>query len=579
MQMPRWLQAAAGSPTRFKLRRQAARFLATTVDCRRTQQDVLQRLLALNSDSQFSRDHRLSSAHTPGEFRKRLPITDYEYFRPYIDQLKSGNHSALLGSKSNLLMFTLSSGTTADSKFIPITKQFLDDYRRGWQIWGIWAFDDHPSMNAKNIVQLSSDHNKFQTDAGSPCGNISGLAAATQRRFVRFMYTVPYIVAKIDDPDAKYYTSLRLAVADANVGLITTANPSTLIHLAQMADSEKESLIRDIADGTLSDRFAVAAEIRRQLASRVSKRNTARARQLEELVDRTGRLSPRDYWPELDIAAVWTSGSCGAYISSLRSHYGDIVVRDHGLSASEGRMTIPMADEGSEGILDLVTHFFEFVPESEYGSEKPTVLEAYELKEDENYYILLTTSYGFYRYDICDVVRCVGFHNTTPLLKFLHKGAHISNITGEKLSESQIVDAIRTCTDAIDIKFEHFTVIPSWGEPPRYQLMVEQIDLPALRIAEELTKNIDDRLQELNCEYREKRLSGRLAQVETVPLVQDTWKRFAKQRQSKLGGSIEQYKHPCLIPDMKYCTQFKNDFAADREQQFEPAASVQKVAE
>ena len=109
--IPRRLQEAAGWPTRFKLRRQAARFLARTSDCRRTQQHVLQRLLALNSDSQFSQQHGLNRVRTSRELRQRLPITDYEYFRCPIDQLKSGNHGALLGEQNELLMFTLSSPT------------------------------------------------------------------------------------------------------------------------------------------------------------------------------------------------------------------------------------------------------------------------------------------------------------------------------------------------------------------------------------------------------------------------------------------------------------------------------------
>ena len=48
---------------------------------------------------------------------------------------------------------------------------------------------------------------------GTPCGNISGLVAACQKRIVRTMYTVPGAVAKIRDSDAKLYSAMRLAVA------------------------------------------------------------------------------------------------------------------------------------------------------------------------------------------------------------------------------------------------------------------------------------------------------------------------------------------------------------------------------
>lgn len=561
MRIPFRLRLACGTAVRFRLRREANKFLAAAIDCRKAQHDVLRRLLALNLDSRFSHDHGLAEVRTVSEFRKHLPLADYEYFRPYIEQLKLGDQRALLGPKNRLLMFSLSSGTTAESKYIPITQQFLNDYRRGWQTWGILAFDEHPKVIRRNIVQFSSDHDRFRTPGGTPCGNISGLVAVVQNRFVRAMYTVPSVVSKIRDSDAKYYTAMRLAIADDNVGMITTANPSTLIHLTKLADAQKEQLIRDIADGTLSRKVSVGEEIRRKLQRAVSRGNRSRARQLEAIVEKTGSLDPSRYWEKLEILAVWCGGSAGAYLHSLRRYFGDVAIRDHGLQASEGRMTIPMADDRSAGVLDVTTHFFEFIPEDERDSEQPTVLEAHELQEDRNYYILLTTSSGLYRYDISDVVRCVGFHGTSPILEFLHKGAFISNITGEKVSESQVVAAVRSSLEAMELHLEHFTVSPVFGEPPRYQLFVEEQDIASPAVADRLVNSIDDCLKRLNCEYSEKRLSGRIGPMTWVSLPEGTWWEFIRRSQSKIGGSIEQYKHPCLVPDMNFGAKLLQEFA------------------
>ena len=267
----------------------------------------------------------------------------------------------------------------------------------------------------------------------------------------------------------------------------------------------------------------------------------------------------------MQVVAVWTGGSAGAYLSSLRQFYGDVAMRDHGLSASEGRMTIPLCDNRSDGVLDVVTHFFEFIPEREHGCKNPTVLEAHELQEGESYFILLTTSSGLYRYDIHDVVQCMGFCGTTPMLKFLHKGAHIANVTGEKVSESQVVTAVCKSVEQMQIHLKHFTVSPVWGEPPRYQLLAEEQDVLAPSVGEELADNVDRQLQQLNCEYREKRQSGRLASLKWVPLPERTWMRFAKKSQQKLGGSLEQYKHPCLVPDMDFSARLVREFVMDQE--------------
>jgi len=546
------LRATVGAVPRSFIRRDSRKFLASTGDCREVQRRVLRRLLSLNAESRFGKLHRLNEIHTVADFRRNLPVADYEYYREPIERMKLGDPSALLGPKNRLLMFTLSSGTTSQSKFIPITQQFLDDYRRGWQVWGINAIDDHPQISSGQILQLCSDYDRFRTPGNTPCGNISGLVAAMQKRIVRTMYTIPQIVSKISDAYAKHYTTLRLALADQSIRMVVTANPSTLVHLAKMADKYRELLIRDIAEGTLSSEFEIDNSIRSLLKRRVARPNRTRARFLERIVESTGKLSPSDYWPEMELVCVWTGGSAGAYLNSLKQFYGDVPIRDHGLSASEGRMTIPLRNHQPEGILDLNTHFFEFIPEQDHDSDNPTVLEAHELEEGENYFILLTTASGLFRYDICDVVRCVGFYQSTPMLEFLHKGAHISNLTGEKISESQVVSAVRSCMERMQVQLQHFTVSPAWGDPPWYQLLAEERDLESSDIGTGLAKQVDDQLQKLNCEYQDKRASGRLAAMKWVPLSAGTWKEFSRRSQSKLGGSFEQYKHPCLVPDMEF---------------------------
>jgi hypothetical protein len=554
------LHYLAGTGIRIGMRRQARRFLAQLDDPRAVQQKVLHDLLALNADSDFARKHALHEIRTVDEFQRRLPIADYDVFHPHIERLKRGQTGALLGCRNRLLMFALTSGTTAASKFLPITRRFFDDYRRGWKVWSVRAYDDHSLLYRLNIVQLSSDHDQFRTEGGHPCGNISGLVSAMQLRFVKGLYSVPGIVAKICCPDARYYTAMRLALADPWVGLVMTANPSTLIHLAKLADAHREEIICDVADGTLSPHVEVDPHVRQSLRGRL-RPDPRRARALEAAVESTGRLSPRDCWPALKLLAVWTGGSAGAYLPGMRTWYGDVPIRDHGLSASEGRMTIPMADNRPDGVLDVGTHFFEFVPEAEHGSSDPPVLQAHELEEGRSYYILLTTSAGLYRYDIHDVVRCTGFCGRTPLLEFLHKGSQVSSVTGEKISESQVVAAVGGALSALDLCLSNYTVAPVWGDPPGYRLLVEAMELPSPETGERLATQADAALQLQNVEYGEKRRTGRLAPLELTEIRSGSWARLARQRQVTLGSSLEQYKHPCLIPDLAFCQQFLNECA------------------
>lgn len=573
------MRAAAGTFLRRRMRRSRREFLsAARSSCRDNQRAVLRSLLQLNHDSIFSKDRHLSSRMSLSEFRSAVPVADYELVRPYVQRVAAGEHQALLGTSNRLQMFAVTSGTTSESKLIPVTDRFLHDYRRGWQMWGIGTYSEHARLQKLNIVQISSSHRRYTTPGGTPCGNISGLVAAMQNSIVRTLYTIPSAVAEIGNAEAKRYAILRMALADPYVGMLITANPSTLLQLLDHANQHAEALIRDIRDGGLSG-CEVPESVRGLMKKRL-RANRARARILEGIVHEHGGFRPRSCWPMLGVLGVWCGGSAAAYIPRLKHEFDHVPVRDHGLHASEGRMTLPLEDNSSAGILEIQTHFFEFIPVGESESSQPIVLEAHELEEGCEYFILLTTSSGLYRYNIHDVVRCVGFFGSTPILEFRHKGAHISSITGEKIAESQVVESVRATCSRTGFSPQIYTLTPCWGQPPGYILYVgrlggghsspqrpagAEIEGMGHRLKAQPTQNevqsqfaaaLDEDLCLRNVEYGEKRQTGRLQMIRILELSPDAWKLFASDRQSRSGGSAEQYKHPCLMPDPQFEEKF-----------------------
>jgi hypothetical protein len=221
-------------------------------------------------------------------------------------------------------------------------------------------------------------------------------------------------------------------------------------------------------------------------------------------------------------------------------------------------MTIPLSDGTPSGVLDITSHYFEFIPEEEGDSPQPTVLRADELIEGRHYYIVPTTAFGLYRYHIRDVVRVTGFHNKTPLIEFLSKGSHFANLTGEKLSEYHVNQAMRDVLKQLDLTLTSYSLAPCWptgGEDeltPYYGLFVERPDLPGLDVGTKLAQLLDRRLMEVNVEYAAKRDSQRLGAVRLQLLPGGTWQEWDRARLAKTGGAAEQYKHPCLIADPKF---------------------------
>ncbi len=529
------------------LRLRLKRFLADAQDARQWQHRALMRKVRRNTDSDFGRDHGFAEYRTVDEYRRRQPLATYDEHHPYIARVLEGDVNALFAPGTRILMFAMTSGTTGQPKRLPITEELFDEYKSGWRIWGAGVYGDHVDLVRKKTLQLSSDWRQRRSPCGVPCGQISGLAATTRPWFTQRVFLLPPLISRIHDPVAKHYAALRLALATDRLGMIITANPSTLVEFARHANRKSESFIRDIHDGTLS--HDIPEGIRRRLARRIARRNPRRARELETLASRFGGLWPRQVWPNLSVLAVWTGGSVNVYLPQLRDLYGPTAIRDHGLSASEGRMTIPISDQSTAGLLDFYHHYFEFIPVAEHESPNPTVLEAHELVEGEDYYIVLTTSGGLYRYDIHDVVRCVGFEGQAPLIEFLNKGRSFSSLTGEKLSEHQAIRAVKMSFDELHLPLRNFTLAPVMEDKPRYLLLLESRAHQGL--GSELAEHVQRNLMRVNEEYGSKCGSGRLLPIQVREVPDGTWDAMRRNHTSE-RGNFEEYKHPCLVGDLRF---------------------------
>ena len=129
------------------------------------------------------------------------------------------------------------------------------------------------------------------------------------------------------------------------------------------------------------------------------------------------------------------------------------------------------------------------------------------------------------------------------MVEFLGKGDRFANLTGEKLSEHHVTQAMAKVGWAVGA----YTVAPVWNEAqPHYAILVEE--------AESLTPlaALDEALADVNVEYAAKRQSGRLGPIRAAILPPGTWATWDRERLVKSGGSAEQYKRPCLQGDLKF---------------------------
>ncbi len=84
------------------------------------QEQTLQRLLAIYSQSEFGKKHSAATVGNYQDFQRQFPIRTYEEYQPILQQVMEGNTSVLLNEEP--IGWAITRGTTkGDTKFIPMT--------------------------------------------------------------------------------------------------------------------------------------------------------------------------------------------------------------------------------------------------------------------------------------------------------------------------------------------------------------------------------------------------------------------------------------------------------------------------
>ncbi|MBX3443106.1 MAG: GH3 auxin-responsive promoter family protein [Planctomyces sp.] len=508
-------------------------------------------------ETAFGRDHGFSEIRSLADFRKRVPIAKYDHFGPYIDRVAGGETSALVPDSEQLLRFTITTGSSGVPKLNPVTSTWLKEYRRGWDIWGLKLFADHPKWLGDQMLQLAGKWDMGTTPGGFSISMVSALLARIQNPLLRPYYAIPSPVNDIPDPIARYYTALRLSIVQ-RIGWIVLMNPGTLIMMAELGNEHRERLIRDVRDGSLSPDFDVPGPIREQLRRQISRRDPRRARELEQIVRATGTLLPKDYW-DRPVIGCWLGGTAGFQQRFLPRYFGDCSLRDMGLVSSEGRHTIPIEDGKPEGVPSIVAGFYEFLPVEDAESPMPQALAGHELEPGRDYYLLMTTSGGFYRFNIGDVVRCQGFVGQAPLVEFLQKGERCGDLEGEKLTERQFLECAHAAAAELGIQLTEITAVPTRDAEgrPRYEVLVEQGDIPDRTRGEQFLTELETRLKGINFLYNARRREHVLLPARLRLLPRGAWSRHIREETDRRGTGDYQYKHPGLVQDAAWLGRFE----------------------
>ncbi len=456
-------------------------FITSNPDPDQAQKEVLKDLLEQAKDTAFGkkfnfRQLMLEEEHLVMNFQKNIPIHDYDkMYGDWWHYLLEGHQNVTWPGGQKY--FALSSGTTSNSKFIPVTDAMLDSIRKSGvqQIMSLRNFHLPAEFFEKQILMLGSSTNLIEKEDHLE-GEISGISASNIPAWFKGFYKPGEEISGIKDWDEK-------------VKRIAEEAPKWDIGGLSGIPSWVEMMLKEII----------------------------KHHQLKNI---------HDLWPNLQ---VYTSGGVAfePYRQSMEKLLAHPLVYIDTYLASEGFIAMQQRPETSSMTLSINNGmFFEFVPfidenidENGCVKQEAEVLSLTNAEENVNYVLLLSTVSGAWRYMIGDTVMITD--KSRSEIKITGRTKHYLNVVGSQLSVHQMNQAIEKLCAKHSLNIKEFTVAAIHNKNEEYihkwYLGADNINVDHIQIATEL----DESLKEHNKNYavaRSKALKG--VEVEIIPAAQ-----------------------------------------------------------
>ena len=531
-----------------------------TKDPRKSSEKTLRAILAYAKDTVYGKEHDFAwiLEATDGKelfrrYQEKVPPTDYEDLRPYVERHKHGEADILFPGKP--VLYATTSGTTSEPKWIPITREYLNNiYGKMTKVWLFNFIKNRPKVYSGKILSIVGKVVEGYAPDGTVFGSVSGVTQRDCPGFVKALYSNPQCVYSIADYNARYYVLMRMGI-EQDITLIVTANPSTIVELQNNVNRFYDEYVEDIEKGTLSEKVVIDPEIRKELEACL-KPNPKRAAELRALREKYGTVLPKHYWPNLQILNTWKCGNTKVYLDKFKDSFpAGMLHQEFGYFSSECRFGLVL-DDTNNTVLFPHFHYYEFIAEEDLDNPSRKFLQLDELEEGKRYCPFVTTFAGLYRYNMNDLLEAGPKFGGTPTVHMIQKVNGIVTITGEKLHERQFIEAVREAEKET-------------GLSTRFFIGFADLDLLGYRFYSEFTDQsvsqeacvgfnaaVDRILQRMNMEYKAKRESLRLKEPVPYRMVEESFEKF-KEACIAEGARDGQFKLQLLLQDEKRHAKFK----------------------
>ena len=166
------------------------------------QNRIFKNLLKNGVKTKFGQDHGFNAIKNHDQYKKQVPVRDYEEFSVYIKKIIEGNKDVLWPGKP--LYLSKTSGTTSGEKYIPITKDSMPNHINSARN-ALFCYI-HESGNSKfldrKLIFLSGSP-ELDVSGAIPTGRLSGIVNHHVPSWLRSNQLPSYQTNIVDDWEEK----------------------------------------------------------------------------------------------------------------------------------------------------------------------------------------------------------------------------------------------------------------------------------------------------------------------------------------------------------------------------------------
>ena len=459
------------------------------------QQKILSQIVTKAQHTKFGKEHGFQDIKSHDDFKRLVPVHDYEDLKHYFDAVADGKPDILWPGKPVYLAKT--SGTTSGTKYIPITRE--SKYSHFIQARNSTLAYVHETGKSGfldgNLIFLSGSP-ELDIKNGINVGRLSGISNHLVPSYLRTNQKPSYKTNCIEDWEDKLEKIIDETL-NTNMTLISGIPPWVQMYF---------------------DRIQI----------------------------RTGKKI-KDVFPNFSVF-VYGGVNFSPYKAKLEESIGNKIDSIETYPASEGFIAY-QDKQNEEGLLLLLDNgiFYEFIPVEEYFKENPARLSIEEVELGKNYALIINSNAGLWGYSIGDTVKFVSKKPYRLLVTGRIK--HFISAFGEHVIGEEVEKAMQRAREKFpEVEIIEFTVAPQVTPKeglPHHEWLIEFSNPP--QNIENFIEELDHQLRGLNVYYDDLITGNILRKLVITPLKRNAFIDFMKS-QGKLGG---QNKVPRLSNDRR----------------------------